>query len=85
MAKEIENKSVTFYCKEYPALSIDIESPRYDIINGRQVFHSGKSVRFVNDSLTTDDVETIETIRKLSLYGIKITEEGVDHSKPSRA
>lgn len=74
-------KEVIFYCSEYPELSVVVVPQSMDTINGKKVFHEGKEARFANGEYKTSDIETIEVIRKNQWYGLKIVEEGADHSK----
>lgn len=77
---EEKQKSV-FACPEYTNLSFVVKTSSMDTINGKQVFHSGKEVKFQNGFLVTNDQEAIEKIRAHEWYGLKITEQGIDHTR----
>lgn len=74
--EEATPQKVTFYCQEYKDLSMDITSPKCDTINGKKIFTQGKSVKFHDHQLETDDQEVIGHVRGHVWYGIKIIEQG---------
>lgn len=70
-----KKEKVTFFCKDYDDVTFDITPSTNTIINGKLTMEHGKSVKFANHQLTTEDAETIKYLRNHDWYGLKIIEQ----------
>jgi hypothetical protein len=72
MAKKTE--IVKFFCPDFADVSFDIKPTVVNVINGKRIIDHGKSVKFQNNVLETDDKEVIEYLRSHEWFGLKVLE-----------